>query len=43
MLSSFSGMSALNDDGGMISTLRTFSRVEKSLSPMNSRSPVSIS
>ena len=28
-------------DGGMISTFRTFSSVEKSLSPENSRSPVS--
>ncbi len=43
MRSSSPGMFRLYDDGGNISTLRTFSRVKKSLSPTNSRSLVSIS
>ena len=37
------GSAGCTCDGGRISTLRTFSSVEKSLSPTNSRSPVSSS
>ncbi len=37
------GMLRLSVVGGWMLTLRTFSRVEKSLSPRNSRSPVRLS